>query len=54
MQPIVIRPVDDEAHPYEIIAGERRWRAAQIAGLTEIPAIVRDLNDQVAIAFSTY
>ncbi len=52
MQPIVIRPVDDEAHPYEIIAGERRWRAAQIAGLTEIPAIVRDLNDQVAIALA--
>jgi len=52
MQPIVIRPVDDESHPYEIIAGERRWRAAQLAGLTEIPAIVRDLNDQVAIALA--
>lgn len=52
MQPIVIRPVDDETHPYEIIAGERRWRAAQLAGLTEIPAIVRDLNDQVAIALA--
>lgn len=43
MQPIVIRPVDDEKRPYEIIAGERRWRAAQLAGLTEVPAIVRDL-----------
>ncbi|MDM1756569.1 MULTISPECIES: ParB/RepB/Spo0J family partition protein [Acinetobacter] len=52
MQPIVIRPVDDSAIPYEIIAGERRWRAAQIAGLTEIPAIVRDLTDQVAIALA--
>lgn len=52
MQPIVIRPVDDEQHPYEIIAGERRWRAAQLAGLAEIPAIVRDLNDQVAIALA--
>lgn len=53
MQPIVIRPISgDEAHPYEIIAGERRWRAAQMAGLTEIPAIVRSLNDQVAIALA--
>ncbi|WP_180065252.1 MULTISPECIES: ParB/RepB/Spo0J family partition protein [unclassified Acinetobacter] len=52
MQPIVIRPVEDEKHPYEIIAGERRWRAAQLAGLTEVPAIVRDLSDQVAIALA--
>ena len=52
MQPIVIRPVDDERHPYEIIAGERRWRAAQLAGLTQVPAIVRDLTDQVAIALA--
>ena len=52
MQPIVIRSVDDEQHPYEIIAGERRWRAAQIAGLNDIPAIVRDLPDQVAIALA--
>ena len=52
MQPIVIRPIDDDKHPYEIIAGERRWRAAQLAGLTEIPAIVRDLSDQVAIALA--
>ena len=52
MQPIVIRPTDDVQHPYEIIVGERRWRAAQLAGLTEIPAIVRDLTDQVAIALA--
>jgi len=52
MQPIVIRAVDDESHPYEIIAGERRWRAAQLAGLSEIPAIVRNLPDQVAIALA--
>ncbi|MCH4245130.1 ParB/RepB/Spo0J family partition protein [Acinetobacter gerneri] len=52
MQPIVIRPVENEQFDYEIIAGERRWRAAQIAGLTEIPAIVRDLSDQVAIALA--
>ena len=52
MQPIVIRPIEDEKYPYEIIAGERRWRAAQLAGLTEVPAIVRDLTDQVAIALA--
>ena len=52
MQQIVIRPIDNEQHPYEIIAGERRWRAAQLAGLTEVPAIVRDLSDQVAIALA--
>ncbi len=52
MQPIVIRPIDDTEYAYEIIAGERRWRAARIAGLTEIPAIVRDLTDQVAIALA--
>ncbi|OTG65225.1 ParB/RepB/Spo0J family partition protein [Acinetobacter silvestris] len=52
MQPIVIRPIDDEHTPYEIIAGERRWRAAKIAGLATVPAIVRDLTDQVAIALA--
>ena len=52
MQPIVIRPVDDAEHPFEIIAGERRWRAAQLAGLKQVPAIVRDLTDQVAIALA--
>ena len=52
MKPIVIRPIENDETPYEIIAGERRWRAAQLAGLTEIPAIVRDLTDQVAIALA--
>ncbi|MDR6105978.1 ParB/RepB/Spo0J family partition protein [Acinetobacter baylyi] len=52
MQPIVIRPIQDKQYAYEIIAGERRWRAAQLAGLKEVPAIVRDLNDQVAIALA--
>lgn len=47
VQPIVIRPIDGP-NRFEIIAGERRWRAAQIAGLHEIPAIVRDVSDQVA------
>lgn len=46
MQPIVVRPVS--ANHYEIIAGERRWRAAQLAGLDAIPAIVRDIADEAA------
>lgn len=47
VQPIVVRDADDG---YELIAGERRWRAAQIAGLTEIPAVVRVLDEQAAAA----
>lgn len=50
MQPIVVRPVDGEM--YEIIAGERRWRAAQIAGLDTIPVIIRDVPDEAAIAMA--
>lgn len=50
MQPIVIRPVSDKR--YEIIAGERRWRAAQLAGLDDIPALVRDVGDDAAIAMA--
>ena len=50
MQPIVVRPVSDRK--YEIIAGERRWRAAQMAGLDNIPAVVRDVPDEAAIAMS--
>jgi len=50
VQPIVIRPIGGER--YEIIAGERRWRAAQIAGLHEIPAVVRDVSDEAAIAMA--
>ena len=54
VQPIVVRPVDasrGEAR-YEIVAGERRWRAAQLAGLQEIPAIIRDIADDAAVAMS--
>lgn len=47
IQPIVVRPIEN--HLYEIIAGERRWRAAQLAGLTYIPAIIRDINDEAAM-----
>ena len=50
MQPVVVRPLDRNA--FELIAGERRWRAAQMAGLTEIPAIVRDVPDDAALAMS--
>lgn len=54
MQPIVIRKVASDAQEvrYEIIAGERRWRAAKRAGLTHVPAIVREMSDQVAIALA--
>ena len=50
MQPILVRPVDGGR--YEIVAGERRWRAAQRAGLKEIPALVRIVPDQAALALS--
>ncbi len=50
MQPIVVRPVSDSR--YEIIAGERRWRAAQLAGLADIPAVVREVPDEAAIAMA--
>jgi ParB family transcriptional regulator, chromosome partitioning protein len=48
LQPLVVRPVAEES--FAIIAGERRWRAAQLAGLEEVPAIVREISDQVALA----
>jgi ParB family chromosome partitioning protein len=50
MQPIVVRPIDSDR--YEIIAGERRWRATQMAELFEIPAIVKDVPDEAAIAMA--
>ena len=51
VQPIVVRPIDDGSR-FEIIAGERRWRAAQIAGLDTIPAVIREVPDQAAIAIA--
>jgi ParB family chromosome partitioning protein len=48
VQPIVVRPIGNGR--YEIIAGERRWRASQQAGLGEIPVVVRDVSDQTAMA----
>ncbi|HTO18057.1 MAG TPA: ParB/RepB/Spo0J family partition protein [Pseudomonas sp.] len=50
MQPIVVRPIGDNR--YEIIAGERRWRASQQAGLEKIPAMVREVPDEAAIAMA--
>ena len=50
IQPIVVRPLN--AGGYEIIAGERRWRASQLAGLSEVPAVIKDLDDKAAAAVS--
>jgi len=50
MQPILVRPIGAER--YEIIAGERRWRAAKLAGLTEVPALIREVADESALAMS--
>ena len=50
MQPIVVRSIG--ADRYEIVAGERRWRASQLAALDTIPAIVRDISDETAIAMA--
>ena len=50
VQPIVVRPVGD--NEFELIAGERRWRAAQIAGIDHIPAVIRDVPDEVSVAMA--
>ena len=50
MQPILVREIS--ADKYEIIAGERRWRASQIAGLDEVPVLVRDIEDESALAMA--
>ena len=50
MQPILVRPVKNGL--YEIIAGERRWRAAQIAGLTQVPVLIRQIADESALAMA--
>ncbi|MFD2230041.1 ParB/RepB/Spo0J family partition protein [Alkalimarinus sediminis] len=50
MQPIIVRPIAESR--YEIIAGERRWRATQLAGLDRVPAIIRDVPDEAAVAMA--
>jgi ParB family chromosome partitioning protein len=56
VQPILVRPLPrpnpTESQRYEIIAGERRWRAAQMAGLKDIPAVIRDVPDEAAVSMS--
>jgi ParB family chromosome partitioning protein len=56
VQPIVVRPLGTPApgasQRYEIIAGERRWRAAQMAGLADVPAVIRNVPDEAAVAMS--
>jgi len=50
LQPILVRPTKGKANRYQIIGGERRWRAAQAAGLHEVPALVREFSDREAMA----
>lgn len=52
MQPILVRPIDPSKGQYEIIAGERRFRAAQLAGLSEVPVLVREVADEHAAAMA--
>jgi ParB family chromosome partitioning protein len=52
LSPILVRPSKSTRGRYEILAGERRWRAARIAGLTEIPALIRDARDAEALEFA--
>ncbi|MDP9013633.1 MAG: ParB/RepB/Spo0J family partition protein [Pseudomonadota bacterium] len=56
VQPILVRPLPHrnpgESQRYEIIAGERRWRAAQMAGIAQIPAVIRDVPDEAAVAMA--
>ena len=52
IQPVVVRPNPKKAGRFELIAGERRWRAAQLAGLHEVPTVIRDVDDQAAMAMA--
>ena len=52
LQPLLVRLAGDSEDTYQIIAGERRWRAAQVAGLTEIPVIIKEIDDAEAAEIS--
>jgi ParB family chromosome partitioning protein len=52
IQPLIVRPVPGLPHQFEVVAGERRFRAARLAGLTDIPVIIREFSDQEALAIS--
>ena len=54
MQPILVRPLGDKSGEdrFEIVAGERRWRAAQMAGLTEVATLIREIPDESALAMA--
>lgn len=51
LEPIVVRPIAGTKDAYEIVAGERRWRAAQLVGLHDVPVVVRELTDREALEF---
>ncbi len=52
LQPILVRPHPDKPNAYEIVAGERRWRASQMAQLHEVPVVVRDIKDREAMEYA--
>lgn len=52
VQPVVVRPLDGQPERFELIAGERRWRATQLAGLHEIPAIIKDIPDRTVMSIA--
>ncbi len=52
LQPIMVRPLQGESSSYEIVAGERRWRAAQKAGIHDVPVLIRELSDSEALEFA--
>ncbi len=51
IEPLLVRPIKGQKDAYEIVAGERRWRAAQLAGLHDVPVLMRDLSDREALEF---